>query len=83
MQLPRVIIIPALVLCIAAAAERPSGFDVWQTCRGDIRTVCPGKGILNLGELKSCMRVNFSQLGARCQTIIRRYEGVRRDESHS
>ena len=81
MQLPRVIIIPAVALCLAAA-ERPSGFDVWQTCHDDIRTVCPGKGILNLGELKSCMRVNFSQLGARCQTIIRLYETARRDETH-
>ena len=73
-----VMVIPAVAFCLAAA-DRPNGLEVWQTCREDIRTVCPGRGILNLGALKSCMKVNFSQLGSRCQTVIRRYQGGRRE----
>jgi hypothetical protein len=76
-------IFPAVALCLAAA-DRPSGLEVWQTCREDAKIVCPGLGPLNQGALKSCMKGNFSQLGSRCQTIIRRYqEGRRDDENHS
>ena len=73
MNLQRLIVIPAVAFCLAAA-DRPSGLEVWQTCREDARVVCPGKGPLNQGPLKSCMKANFSQLGARCQAIIRRYQ---------
>lgn len=78
MNLQRLIVIPAVAVCLAAA-DRPSGLEVWQTCREDGKVVCPGMGPLNQGELKSCMKDNFSQLGPRCQTIIRRYQEGRRE----
>jgi hypothetical protein len=78
MKLHQIAIIPAVALCIAAA-DRPSGLEVWQTCREDARVVCPGLGPLNQGALKSCMKGNFSQLGSRCQTVIRQYQEGRRD----
>lgn len=77
MKLHLVMVIAAVAFSLAGA-ERPSGLEVWQACREDARIVCPGMGPLNQGALKSCMKDNFSQLGQRCQTIIRLYQEGRR-----
>jgi hypothetical protein len=58
---------------VASAADRPSGLDVWLTCRDDVKVVCPNGGLFNLGALKRCMKDNFSQLGPRCQAVVVRY----------
>jgi hypothetical protein len=59
---------------VATAADRPSGLDVWMTCRDDLKIVCPNSGLFDLGALKRCMRNNFSQLGPRCQSAVVRYQ---------
>jgi hypothetical protein len=64
------VILSVAVGSVASAAGRPSGFDVWMACRGDIKVVCPHEGLFNLGALKTCMKVNFSQLGPRCQEVV-------------
>ena len=65
----------ALAACgVANAADRPSGFDVWLTCRNDVRLICPGAGLFNLGVLKRCMKDNFSRLGVQCQSVVVRYQ---------
>ena len=68
----------AIVIALAAgaaasAADRPSGLDVWRSCRDDMKLICPNVGLLDPGAIKHCMTINFSRLGARCQTMAIRY----------
>lgn len=68
----------ALALAAATAASaHPSGLQAWLTCQRDIHAVCPGAGLFHLGALKACMRENFSQLGERCQSVVRDYQAGR------
>jgi hypothetical protein len=62
---------------VASAADRPSGLDVWLTCRDDVKVVCPNTGLFNLDAMKRCMKDNFSQLGPRCQAEVVRYHNAR------
>ena len=62
---------------VASAADRPSGLDVWLTCRDDVKVVCPNTGLFNLDAMKRCMKDNFSQLGPRCQAAVVRYHNAR------
>ena len=61
----------------ASAADRPSGLDVWLTCRDDVKVVCPNTGLFNVSGMKRCMKDNFSQLGLRCQAAVVRYQNGR------
>jgi hypothetical protein len=62
---------------VASAADRPSGLDVWLTCRDDVKVVCPNAGLFDLSGMKRCMKDNFGQLGARCQAVVVRYQNGR------
>jgi hypothetical protein len=62
---------------VASAADRPSGLDVWLTCRDDVKMVCPNSSLLNVDGLKRCMKDNFSQLGPRCRAAALRYQSSR------
>ena len=62
---------------VATAADRPSGLDVYLTCRDDLKVICPSSGLFNLDALKRCMKNNFSQLGPRCQAVVVRYQNGR------
>jgi len=62
---------------VASAADRPSGVDVWLTCRNDVKVVCPNAGLFDLSGMKRCMKENFSQLGPRCQAAVVRYHSGR------
>jgi hypothetical protein len=80
MTLRATTLIATLAICSAAgAAERPSGLEIWQTCRNDLRVVCPSAGI-NPDAIKSCVKANFNQLSARCQAVILRRQDARREE---
>ncbi len=74
---------PATVIAViaaggtASAAGRPSGLDVWLTCRNDVKVVCPNTGLFHLSALKLCMREKFSQLGPKCQSVVVRYQDGR------
>jgi hypothetical protein len=59
---------------VASAADRPSGLEVWLTCRNDVKVTCPNTGLFNLSALKRCMKDNFSHLGPRCQSVVVRYQ---------
>jgi hypothetical protein len=62
---------------VASAADRPSGVDVWLTCRDDVKAICPNAGLFNLDALKRCMKDNFGHLGPRCQAVVVRYQDGR------
>ena len=62
---------------VASAADRPSGLDVWLTCRDDVKVVCPNAGLFDIPEMKRCMKDNFSQLGPRCQAVVVRFQNSR------
>jgi hypothetical protein len=66
----------AVVLASSASAA-PSGLDVWLTCQQDIKTVCPGTGLMHMTALKACMKENLGEMSERCQTVVKGYQAAR------